>query len=98
MDIKKLVIKEKRLWFSFDLSIFYINIRINNYYNRLNLEDIISKRNLFKELHYLKMLKQYIFLKMYHDKIKKTLSNEKLINYFETTLKQNKINYNKYLT
>lgn len=80
------------------MSIYYINTRIINYYNRLNLEDIISKRKLFKELHYLKILKQYLFLKMYNDKIKNTLSNKKLINYFETTLKQNEINYNKYLS
>ena len=34
------------------------------------------------------MKRDYIYLKIYHNEIKKISSNEKLLNYFESTLKQ----------
>ena len=32
------------------------------------------------------MKRDYIYLKIYHDNIKKTLANEKLLKYFESVL------------
>ena len=46
---------------------------------------MIEKKSFFS-LHYLKMKRDYIYLKIYHDNIKKTLSNEKLLKYFESVL------------
>ena len=34
------------------------------------------------------MKRDYIYLKIYHNEIKTISSNEKLLNYFESTLKQ----------
>ena len=45
-----------------------------------------DRKKSFIRLHYLKMKRDYIYLKIYHDNIKKTLSNEKLLKYFESVL------------
>ena len=46
----------------------------------------MAEKKSFFSLHYLKMKRDYIYLKIYHDNIKKTLANEKLLKYFESTL------------
>ena len=45
-----------------------------------------DRKKSFISLHYLKMKRDYIYLKIYHDSVKKTLSNEKLLKYFESVL------------
>ena len=50
------------------------------------LEIMMIKKKSFTRLHFLKMKKQYIYLKIYHYNIKKLSSNEKLLCYFESIL------------
>ena len=51
---------------------------------------MILKKKYFKMLHYLKMEKKYIYLKMYNDNIKKlSLNNEKLLCYLDSFLVAN---------
>ena len=74
------------------MKIFFIDYEISNYYNKILIGDYDDKKNYFNKIHYLKMLKHYTFLKIYHNKIKKNLSNEKLLNYLESTLLSNEMN------
>ena len=87
--IEKTVSNEIRKWSKFKSSVFVIKDLISIHYREISLGDYDSKKSNFIILHYLKMKKQYIYLKIYHSNIKKISSNEKLLNYFETTLKQN---------
>ena len=84
--IEKTVSSEIRKWISFDLDTFHIKDKISNYYYKISLGDYDDKKKFFIRLHYLKMLKQYIYLKIYHYNIKKLSSNEKLLCYFESIL------------
>ena len=55
------------------------------------------KKSFLIRLHYLKMLKHYIYLKIYHYNIKKILSNEKkLLCYLESTLVANGFDLSKW--
>ena len=91
-NVKESVLNEKKLWFSFDMKIFFIDYEISNYYNKILIRDYDDKKNYFNKIHYLKMLKHHTFLKIYHNTIKKNLSNEKLLNYLESTLLSNEMN------
>ena len=90
--IEKIVSNEKRKWISFDLDKFLIKEKIKDCYYKISLGDYDSKKKSFISLHYLKMKIDYIYLKIYHDNIKKTLANEKLLNYFESILASNEVN------
>ena len=76
MTIEKTVLREIRKWVIFKSSIFIINNHIHNYYDKISLADYDVKKKSFIRLHYLKMLKHYIYLKIYHYNIKKISSNE----------------------
>ena len=76
MTIEKTVLREIRKWVIFKSSIFIINNHIHNYYDKISLGDSDVKKKSFIRLHYLKMLKHYIYLKIYHYNIKKISSNE----------------------
>ena len=82
-NIVKAVSSKKREWFSFDMAIFFIKGKISHYYSIISLGDYEDKKKSFIRLHYLKMLKHYVYLKIYHYNIKKLSSNEKLLYYFE---------------
>ena len=84
MTIEKTVSNEIRKWISFDVDLFLINDQISSCYNKISLGDYDDKKKFFKLLHYLKMKKDYIYLKIYHNNIKKISSNEKLLNYLES--------------
>ena len=86
MTIEKTVSNEIRKWISFDLDIFHIKEKIKDCYYKISLGDYDSKKKSFIRLHYLKMLKNYIYLKIYHNNIKKLSSNEKLLYYFKINL------------
>ena len=86
MTIEKTVSNEIRKWISFNMDIFFINKQINNHYDKISFGDYDDKKKSFIRLHYLKMLKHYIYLKIYHYNIKKISSNEKLLCYFESIL------------
>ena len=75
--IEKTVSNEIRKWISFDLDIFHIKEKIKDCYYKISLGDYNDKKEYFKILHFLKMLKNYIYLKIYHCNVKKVLSNEK---------------------
>ena len=89
MNIEKTILSEIRKWGIFKSSIFIINNHINNYYYKISLGDYDIKKKSFIRLHYLKMLKDFIYLKIYHYNIKKISSNEKLLCYFESILVAN---------
>ena len=89
MNIEKTILSEIRKWGIFKSSIFIINNHINNYYYKISLGDYDIKNKSFIRLHYLKMLKDFIYLKIYHYNIKKISSNEKLLCYFESILVAN---------
>ena len=89
MTIEKTVLREIRKWVIFKSSIFIINNHIHNYYDNISLGHYDVKKKSFIRLHYLKMLKHYIYLKIYHYNIKKISSNEKLLCYLESILVAN---------
>ena len=84
--IEKTVLSEIRKWGSFDMDLFIINDQISSCYNKISLGDYDSKKKSFIRLHYLKMKRDYIYLKIYHYNIKKILSNKKLLFYFKIIL------------
>ena len=88
--IEKTISNEIRKWNSFDLFLFHVKKRIKDCYYKISSGDYDSKKNYFKMLHYLKMEKEYIYLKMYKDNIKKpSLNNEKLLCYLGSILVAN---------
>ena len=89
MNIEKTVSNEIRRWASFDMDLFLINDQISSCYNKISLGDYDDKKKSFIRLHYLKIKKNYIYLKIYHNNIKKNLSNEKLLCYLESILVAN---------
>ena len=85
--IEKTVKNEIKKWISFDLFLFHVKERIKDCYYEISSGDYDSKKNYFNMLHYLKMEKEYIYLKMYNDNIKKlSLTNDRLLKYFESNL------------
>ena len=93
--IKKTIKNEIRRYNSIDLKLSFINRDINTCYNVFIDGDYDAKNFFFNLLHYLKMKRDYIYLKIYHDNIKKTLSNEKLLKYFESVLLSHGFNVKK---
>ena len=89
MNIEKAIRSEIRKWISFDLDIFFIKERIKDCYYKISLGDYDDKKKFFIRLHYLKMKKDYILLKIYNNNIKKISSNEKLLCYLESILVTN---------
>ena len=96
MNIEKTILSEIRKWGSFNMNIFFINDKIYHYYYKSFLGDYDDKKKSFIRLHYLKMLKQYIYLKIYPYNIKKLLSNEKKLCYFESILVANRFDIEKW--
>ena len=84
--IEKSITNEIRKWFSIDMFIFHIKEKIKDCYCEISLGGYDSKRESFINLHYLKMEKQYLYLKIYNDNIKKLSSNDRLLKYFESIL------------
>ena len=72
--------------------------KYKNYCDRLDeikkLKKFLNRRILLKieieksfiDLHFLKMLEHYIYLRFYHENIQKLLYNEKLLRYFEKVI------------
>ena len=87
--IEKAVSKEIEKWSKFRCNLIVIKDLISISYCDISLEDNDTKKNYFINLHYLKMKKDYIYLKIYHYNIKKLSSNEKLLCYFESILVAN---------
>ena len=71
ITIRKNVINEIKKWGSFDMDLFIINDQLSSCYNMIFLGDYDSKKKLFKLLHYLKIKKDYILLKIYNNNKKK---------------------------
>ena len=69
--IRKTISNEIRKWNSIDMQLLVINDRISSCYNILIIGDYDSKKNFFNILHYLKMKRDYIYLKIYNNNIKK---------------------------
>ena len=87
--INKSISNEIRKWIRFNADIFLINDLIFYCYKNLITGNLDSKKDNFKRIHFLKIKKYYIYLKIYHDNIKKTLANEKLLKHFESVLVAN---------
>ena len=83
--VKKITSNEVEKWGKIRCSLFVGNDIIKLTYREISLLNNDRKKSFFS-LHYLKMKRDYIYLKIYHDNIKKTLSNEKLLKYFESVL------------
>ena len=68
---------------------YYVKLKeiqnFKKYFHRQLLLNIGSKKT-FIDLHFLKMLEYYIYLRFYHENITKLLHNEKLLRYFEKVL------------
>ena len=83
--VKKITSNEEQKWEKIRCSLFVRNDLI-----KLTYKEISSLDNeLHYELHYVKMKRDYLYLKIYHDSIKETLDNEKLLKYFESVLLAN---------
>ena len=87
--IEKTVSKEIEKWSKFKCSVFIGKDLISISYRDISLGDYDDKKKSFIRLHYLKMAKDYIYLKIYHNNIKKLSSNAKLLCYFESILEAN---------
>ena len=83
--IKKITSNEVEKWEKIRCSLFVRNDLMKLTYREISSLNNDRKKS-FIRLHYLKMKRDYIYLKIYHDNIKKTLSNEKLLKYFESVL------------
>ena len=94
MTIEKTVLNKIRKWNSFDMDLFLMHNYLSQCYNKISLGDYDDKKKSFILLHYLKIKKDYIYLKIYPNEIKKNLYNEKLLNYFESILVANGFNLN----
>ena len=94
--IEKTVSIEIKKWSSFNMDIYFLNNKIFNCYCKISLGDYDNKKKSFIRMHYLKMLKHYIYIKIYHCNIKKLSSNEKLICYFEPILVANGFDISKW--
>ena len=88
-EIEKTITKEIEKWSKFKSIIFIRKDLISLAYRDISLGDYNSKKKSFIDLHYLKMNLHYNYLKIYHNEIKKSPSNEKLLNYLKLILKQN---------
>ena len=84
INIEKTVSNEIKKWVPINKEIYYIKIKIVEYYKIINY--VNESKDYFNRLHYFKMLKDYIYLKAYYYNIKKTTSNYKLLCYFESIL------------
>ena len=83
--VKKITSNEVEKWEKIRCSLFVRNDLMKLTYREISSLNNDRKKS-FIRLHYLKMKRDYIYLKIYHDNIKKTLSNEKLLKYFESVL------------
>ena len=84
--VKKITSNEVEKWKRNGCHLFVINDLIKITYREISLSDNDIKKKSFISLHYLKMKRDYIYLKIYHENIKKIKSNEKLLKYFESVL------------
>ena len=85
-SIIETVFIEKRKWSNFAMDYYLIKSRIIDCYKKIASGSYQDKKQSFNIQHYLKMQKDYITLKIFHDNIKKNLSNEKLLKYYESVL------------
>ena len=83
--VKKITSNEVEKWGKIRCSLFVRNDLIKLTYREISSLNNDRKKS-FISLHYLKMKRDYIYLTIYHDSVKKTLSNEKLLKYFESVL------------
>ena len=83
--VKKITSNEVEKWKKNGCNLFVRNDLIKLTYREISLLDNDRKKS-FIDLRYLKMKRDYIYLKIYHDNIKKISSNEKLLKYFESVL------------
>ena len=85
-SIIETVFIEKRKWTNLAMDYFLIKNRINNCYKNIASGSYQDKKQYFDIQHYLKMKKDYITLKIFHENIAKRSSNEKLLKYYESVL------------
>ena len=85
-SIIETVFIEERKWSNFVMDYFLIKSRIINCYKKIASGSYQDKKQSFNIQHYLKMQKDYITLKIFHENIAKSLSNEKLLKYYESVL------------
>ena len=93
--VKKITSNEVEKWGKIRCSLFVGNDLIKLTYREISLLNNDRKKSFFFSLHYLEMKRDYLYLKIYHNNIKKTLSNEKLLKYFESVLLSHGFNVTK---
>ena len=84
---QKAILRDKKKFQNFK---FHLNI-INGFEKCIYIDIILGNnvKESFNELHYVKMLKNYKYLKFYHENIKKFNYNERLLCYLEEVIKKN---------
>ena len=85
-SIRNCIKLEVEKWGRNRCSLYVRNDLIKLTYKEISTLRNDLKKKSFIRLHYLKMKRDYMYLKIYHDNVKKTLSNEKLLKYFEYVL------------
>lgn len=85
-SIIETVLIEKRKWSNFAMDYYLIKSRIIDCYKKIASGSYQDKKQPFNIQHYLKIQKDYITLKIFHENIAKRSSNEKLLKYYESVL------------
>ena len=92
-EIKKIIDNYNKTKKSFDRRIYNYHScileDIQNLKKFLNRQILIKNeiKKSFNDLHFLKMLEHYIYLRFYHENIQKLLYNERLLRYFEKVIR-----------
>ena len=84
---QKAKLKDIKIYHIFKINIRYLNSFESYLYKNICLGIDVKKS--FINLHFIKVLKQYIYLNFYHESIKKINRNERLLKYFESVLVSN---------
>ena len=88
--VKKFISDEYRIMRSINMEIFLINDAITYFYKNLNSGDLEFTKDIFKRLHFYKVKKYYLYIKLYNFFVKRSDRNEKLLKHFEFVLLSNR--------
>lgn len=81
---KKAILRDRKKFQNFKFYVNILNGFKSSFYSNIFLG--FNVKNSFIQLHYVKMLKHYTYIKFYHENIKKLNYNERLLSYLESIL------------